>query len=146
MHYLNTLLKKYFKESGMESGLLVNKLRGLWPELVGEAVSAHTSPESVDGKVITLTVDTPQWMHHLGFFKEDILTKLKPYGLTDVRFRLGKTARAKAAGPKPKETRLSDRDISYIEKTLKDINDPELKEKLRALITHGLAGEKKKKV
>ncbi len=144
MQSLNSLLKKHFKESGMESGLLVNKLRNKWTDLVGEAVASHTSPGSVSGKTITITVDTPQWLHHLGFFKEDILTKLKPFGLSEVKFKLGKIGGAKVPAYKPKEVKISDKDISYIENTLKGIKDPELKEKFRAFISHGLAEKKRK--
>jgi hypothetical protein len=138
MFSLSSLLKSYFKESGLESGLLINKLRKEWPELVGEAIASHTSPESIKDKELTISVDTPQWMHHLGFFKEEITDKLKQHKLSEVRFRLGKPIKTGAGKVSVKAADLSGEDITYIEETLKDISDPALKEKFRELLRHGL--------
>ncbi|MDO8283030.1 MAG: DUF721 domain-containing protein [Thermodesulfovibrionia bacterium] len=144
MHSLNGLLKKYFKESGIENGLLVNKLQKHWPKLVGKTIAAHTSPEAIKDKQLTITVDTPQWMHHLGFFKEEISEKLKQYDMTEIRFKLGRLSKAEASIPSPNKLELSNDDFAYIEDTLKDINDPELKEKLTKLIAHGLTENRRK--
>lgn len=144
MHSLNGLLKKYFKESGIENGLLVNKLQKNWPMLVGKTIAAHTSPESVKDKQLTITVDTPQWMHHLGFFKEELSEKLKQYDMSEIRFKLGKLSKAEESKPSLPKLELSSDDSAYIEDTLKDVDDPELKEKLKNLITHGLTENKRK--
>lgn len=144
MHSLNGLLKKYFKESGIENGLLVNKLQKNWPKLVGKTIAAHTSPEAIKDKQLTIAVDTPQWMHHLGFFKEEISEKLKQYDMTEIRFKLGGLSKAEDSIPSPRKPELSNDDFAYIEDTLKDINDPELKEKLTKLITHGLTENRRK--
>lgn len=145
MHSLNALLKKYFKESGLESGLLVNKLNKKWVKIVGKTIAAHTSPESVKERMLTIAVDTPQWMHHLGFFREEISEKLKRYNLTEIRFKLGRLSKVVENEPSINKPELSGDDIDYIEDTLKDINDPELREKLKTLITHGLTENRRKK-
>jgi hypothetical protein len=143
MYSLNALLKKYFKESGLESGLIVNRINKEWSKIVGNTIAAHTSPESVKGKLLVITVDTPQWLHHLGFYKDEISEKLKQFGLTEIKFRLGKTSKIIHDAPQQIRPELSEDDIYYIEKTLKGIHDPELREKLEKLITHGLREEKK---
>lgn len=144
MHSLNGLLKKYFKESGIENGLLVNKLKKKWPELVGKTIAAHTSPDEIKDRQLTIAVDTPQWMHHLGFFKAELSEKLKPYDLTDIRFKLGRLPKAEISKPPLNKPELSNDDSAYIENTLKDIDDPELKEKLKKLLTHGLTENRSK--
>ncbi|MBI4825465.1 MAG: DUF721 domain-containing protein [Nitrospirae bacterium] len=144
MHSLNGLLKKYFKESGIESGLLVNKLQKHWPKIVGKTIAAHTSPEAIKDKQLTIAVDTPQWMHHLGFFKEEISEKLKTYDMTEIRFKLGRLSKVDDRSQALNKPDLSKDDLAYIEDILKGCNDPELKEKLKNLITHGLTEGRRK--
>jgi hypothetical protein len=143
MYSLKALLKNYLNESGLESGLLINKLRKQWPEIVGETIAAHTSPDSVKGRQLTISVDSPQWMHHLGFFKKEITDKLKQHELSEIRFKLGRPIKRSTREEPAAPPRLSDEDISYIEETLKDISDPVLKEKFKKLLAHGLTRGKK---
>ncbi|MBI4843493.1 MAG: DUF721 domain-containing protein [Nitrospirae bacterium] len=139
MHSLSALLKKYFKESGLESGLLLNRLNKEWPEIVGKAVSEHSYPETLRNGTLVLSVDSPQWMHHLGFYKNEICLKLSAYNIHDIRFKLGSLAPPASKVVSGIPHGISNEDMEYIESILKDITDPELKEKFRSLIAKGLA-------
>jgi hypothetical protein len=139
MHPLKKILRKFIKDYGLEAGLTLTTIRKQWEKLVGGAIASHTQPEEIKGKTIFITVDTPQWMHHLGFFKQEICEKLKPYKVDEVRFKLGRLSEkdnaVKALG---KKAALTEEDFQYIEDTLKCIKDSELKEKFRVLITNAL--------
>lgn len=138
MESLNNILKKFIKEFGLESGLTLNTIKSQWVNIVGQTIAAHTFPDTIKGKILILIVDTPQWMHHLSFYKEEISKKLKPYNVTGVRFRLGRLPEKTNGRQEENNLTLTEEDLRYIENTLRNIRDEELKEKLRSLLTHGL--------
>ncbi len=138
MQRAGNILRKFTKELGLEGGIRLNVIRNQWANIVGQTIAAHTAPDTIKGKILTLTVDTPQWMHHLSFYKEEISIKLKSYDVTGVRFRLGKLPEKANGGGERENLILTDDDLRYIENTLKNIKDEELKEKFRTLLTHGL--------
>lgn len=138
MQALQNILHKFVKEAGIEGGVALNNLRRRWVEIVGQPISVHTYPDIVKGSYLTIVVDTPQWMHHLGFYKDDIALKLKPYGIAGIRFRLGRIPVKEEAEKEAEEADLTDEDLQYIENTVGSLKDEELKESFRKLIRHGL--------
>jgi len=143
MQSLQNILKTFIKNHGLESGVVLTAIRHQWTNLVGETISAHTFPDTVKGTVLNLIVDTPQWMHHLSFFKEEITAKLKPYAVNDIRFRIGRLPEQIHEDLSTDQASLSEDDERYIENTLKNLKDEGLKEKFRSLIVHGLTRGKK---
>lgn len=143
MQHLNTILRKLAKEYGIEGGEVLNSLRQRWCSLVGNAIAAHTFPESLKNRILSVLVDTPQWMHHLSFFKDGITAKLKPYHVGELRFRIGRIPEQSTDEPTMYINDLSEDDVLYIENTLKSLKSEELKEKFRMLIEHGLTRGKK---
>jgi len=143
MQSLHNILKTFVKDHGLEGGVVLNSLQNQWGNIAGQTVASHTFPDIIKGKVLTLIVDTPQWLHHLSFFKEEIVTKLKSYNVVEVRFKLGKlpenTKETHAAG----DVKLSEDDLIYLDNTLKNLKDEDLREKFRTLIVHGLMRGKK---
>ncbi len=138
MHSLRNILGKFVRDFGLEGGVAVNAVRRQWADLVGRTVAAHTFPDTVRGGTLTLIVDTPQWMHHLSFYKDEISSKLRPFNISAIRFRLGRLPEEGAKSPVEEVAGLAEEDLRYIENTVKNVKDEELKEKFRTLITHGL--------
>ena len=138
MHSLNTVLKKLVKDFGLEGGAALSNLRKKWENIAGQTIASHTSPFTIRNSVLTLTVDTPQWMHHLSFVKEEMLVKLEKFNISEVRFRLGKLPGPAHTVTDNCERMLTDDDKRFIENTLKSINDKELKKRFRSLLTHAL--------
>lgn len=138
MHSFNNIFNKFAKTIGLEICTRIHTIRKQWTDIVGEAIAGHTHPDIIKGKMLILTVDTPQWMHHIGFYKEDITVKLEPYGINEIRFRLGRLPESHHIIQRKDEPILSADDSKYLEDTLKGITDKELKETLRKLLTHGL--------
>jgi hypothetical protein len=143
MEPLRKILGEYTKDFGIESGIALNAVRRKWADIVGPAVAAHTFPDTISSNVLTIIVDTPQWMHHLSFFKEDISEKLKFRNLTGVRFRLGRLPEKADSRISEEAAGLTDEDLRFLENTVKNIKDEELKEVFRKLIVHGLTKGKK---
>ncbi len=138
MHSLRNILGKFVRDFGLEGGVAVNAVRRQWADLVGQTVAAHTFPDTIRGGILTLIVDTPQWMHHLGFYREEISSKLKPFNISGIRFRLGVLPGECAKRPAEEGAGLTEEDLRYIENTVRNVKDEELKEKFRTLIAHGL--------
>lgn len=138
MEPLSKILGAFTENLGIESGSVLNAVRRKWADIVGPAVAAHTSPDIISSKVLTIIVDTPQWMHHLSFYKGEISEKLKSYNMQGVRFRLGRLPEKKDTTHIKEEAVLTDEDLRFLENTVRNVKDEELKEKFRKLIVHGL--------
>lgn len=144
MQRVGNILRQFIRDYGLEGGLTLEKIKAEWVSLVGDTIAAHTCPQTMRGKTIFITVDTPQWMHHLDFYKQEILEKLKPYKVEEVRFKLGKLS--ENLGTELRTGGIyqpTEEDAQYIENTIRSIKDEELKERFRTLITHGLTKGKR---
>ena len=138
MHPLNSILRKFIKDFDLTGGLKLSKIKNHWKNIVGHTIASHTCPYILRDGILTLTVDTPQWMHHLGFFKEEIKEKLKEYNVHEVRLSLGKLPENPENETETGTIEISDSDKRYIKNTLRVIKDKELKEKFRVLLTHAV--------
>ncbi len=144
MQSLHDILKKIVKDQGLEGGAVMRAIGSHWSGIVGETIAAHTCPDTVRGKTLTMIVDSPQWMHHLGFFKDEIIKKLQQFDIDEIRFRQGKLPEIKVKAPVEEiDVELSDDDLRYIENTVRNIDDDELRKRFRKLIAHGLTKGKK---
>lgn len=138
MQSFQSLLKKFAKGFKLEDGVVITALRDKWTALVGETIAVHTFPDMIKDRHLTLIVDSPQWRHHLDFLKKDICEKLERYGVDDLKFRIGKIPESRGKLSKAVEAQLTEDDLRYIENTIKNVKDEELKETFRKLIAHGL--------
>lgn len=143
MQSLHNILKTFVKDYGLEGGVALNAIRSQWHKIVGQTIMGHTFPDTIKGKVLTLVVDTPQWLHHLSFFKEEITTKLKPYNVEEIRFKIGRLPENTKETRAAEDIKLSEDDLRYLENTLRNLKDGDLREKFRTLIVHGLMRGKK---
>ncbi|GBE04030.1 hypothetical protein BMS3Abin09_00954 [bacterium BMS3Abin09] len=143
MQSFQSLLKKFNKDFKLEDGVVITAIRDKWTDLVGETIAVHTFPDMIKGKELTLIVDSPQWRHHLDFLKKDICEKIERYGIHEVKFRIGKIPESRGKLSKTVEAKLTEDDLRYIENTIKNVKDEELKATFRKLIAHGLTKRKK---
>lgn len=138
MQPFQSLLRKFARDFKLEDGVVITALRDKWPDLVGEAIAIHTYPDMIRGKELTLIVDSAQWRHHLDFLKKDICEKLERYGIKALKFRIGKIPESKVRLSKAVEAELTEEDRRYIDNTIRNVKDEELRETFRKLIAHGL--------
>jgi len=145
MQRVGSILKKFVNDYGLEAGLILTTIKNQWNILVGQTLASHTSPDVIKGKTIFIVVDTPQWMHHLSFYKQEILEKLKDYKVENVRFKLGRVDENPAGEyKKTSHYELSEEDSRYIENTVRSLKDNELKEKFRILLVDALRHKRRK--
>jgi predicted nucleic acid-binding Zn ribbon protein len=143
MQRAGNILKKFIRDYGLEAGPKLSAIKRQWVTLVGQTIAMHSFPDIITGSVLIITVDTPQWMHHLSFYKHDILDRLGAYNIKEIRFKLGKLPERKVESRDQEDSRLTEEDLSFIENTVKTIKDNELKQKLTSLLTRAFGRGRK---
>jgi predicted nucleic acid-binding Zn ribbon protein len=61
---------------GLPPATATARLVQAWPDVVGEAVAAHTSPRWVRDGVLSLAVDDPVWAAQLRWLETDLLARV----------------------------------------------------------------------
>jgi hypothetical protein len=132
---LDELLSHLLPSLGIDEAVRLEGIRGEWTRLFGEPLSLHMWPIRLRGGELLTHVDSPLWLQQVSFFKTEILKKLLPFKVTEVRFRLGRIGHFKKMrtlpDQEPEEHSLDRDSLLYIEETTKDITDQELRESIR---------------
>jgi hypothetical protein len=146
MQHLRKILGQFVKDFGIEGGAALSVIKRQWKDIAGPAVAAHTFPDIIKGGILTIIVDTPQWMHHLSFFKGDISEKLRTFNVNvqDVRFRLGRLPEKTWSYAGTENVKLTADDARFIENTLRHVKDEDLRKTFEKLIAHGLTKGKRR--
>lgn len=90
MQSAGSALSALMKELGMESALGLYRIKARWSGLFGRPLTLHSHPSGLHGGRLVINVDSPAWLQELSFLKDDMLGKLRPLGVNDIRFRLGR--------------------------------------------------------
>ena len=147
MRRADSLISTVIRELGIENGLRLAEIKKNWHVLFGEPLSCHMSPCMLSEGEILLNVDSPVWLQELNFYKEDILRKIASYGVRSVRFKLGRVstkASSEIRNRKLMVKTLKSAERTYVEETTSQIDDQELRDKVRkALEKSILAGKTK---
>jgi len=150
---LGDILSKVMGEHGLGRGGLMAKLLSVWDKTVGAGIAKHALPESIKGGILTVTVDSPVWMHQLSMMAPGLIEKINSVmgadTVSDIKFRSGKLVRPDASPVRkekfvPKKRKLSPQEHRDIEESLANISDRELREKTRRLLESSCTTEKVK--
>jgi len=141
-------LEKLIKELGLEDAVKENAMKERWGELMGEPLSSHLSPKHLAGRTLHINVDSPLWLQEASFYKNEILKKLAPLGIKDIKLKasgLGgkKSINAKRAKVEKKEPPLTEEERILLENSTRPIKDEVLKEISKNLLIKALRREKK---
>jgi len=140
MKKADTVLGPMLKKLGIESGVRLERIRTDWFDIFEADLSSHMYPAGCAERELLLNVDSPVWMQQLTYYKKDILRKLAPYGIANVRFRAGKVQKKKQQLQDTKKVRqLSADDISFASAVVSEIADEQLKKSIRKAIERSLA-------
>ncbi len=87
---LGDVIDSLSSRMGWSSPLAKGELLLSWPELVGEATAAHSTPVAVEDEVLTVQCDSTAWATQLRLMRADILTSIltryPDAGVTSIRF------------------------------------------------------------
>jgi Dna[CI] antecedent DciA-like protein len=153
---LGTILQTVVHRHGLASKLLEHQLLQRWPEIAGPQIAAHSRPDQIRFRKLTLFVQSSVWLQQLLFLKASLIEKINAQAgspiVTDILLRVGevgeaseaqggdrlmtppnKVASSPVSGSQPSESMA---DAGEHVRTLKD---PDLRERLAAMMTSALS-------
>ena len=126
----------------MEEALRLEGLKSEWTTIFREPLSLHMCPSQLKNGELLITVDSPVWLQQLTFFKEDITKNVSPFGVTRVRFKIGRIPRPHHSPKTPPQPQtgqsLKSSDRKEIEDTVSTLPDNELRDALRKVMEKSL--------
>jgi predicted nucleic acid-binding Zn ribbon protein len=69
-------LDRVARSMGLPPASTTARLVRAWPDVVGEAVAAHTRPRWLRDGVLSLTVDDPVWAASLRWLEADLVARV----------------------------------------------------------------------
>jgi len=124
----------------MEGALELGRIAENWSVLFNGPLSMHTSPESLSGRILTVNVDSPSWLHQAGFFRSQMISSLRAYGVTSIRFRHGPVRPQKTVLAAPRaEVGITQQAEEEVESMLAAIDDHELRNSIRGAALRSLS-------
>ena len=141
---MGSLIVDMLQKRGLEDKVREYRTWQIWDETVGPQIAARARPVRIREGVLEIRVDQPVWMQQLQLMKPKILGRLNErLGggiLKDLFLRQGRIPPPPVLAPPPKppewlDQPLSDADRDEIETALGTLDDSELKERLRRILT-----------
>jgi hypothetical protein len=142
----DSLLGPLIKRLGIAEGVRLARLRNDWGRIFKEPLLSHMSPSKLSEGELLLNVDSPIWMQQLNFYKKDLLAKLVPYGVREIRFRIGRIREKIQHFSAVEELEeISSEDDSFVTRLVSGLEDEGLKESVRKAAEKSLRAAKPRK-
>lgn len=128
------------RELGLEEEFKLAIIRLHFYDFVNPPLSDHLWPASLKRGELLVLVDSDLWLFEVRKYKSQFVQKLNPYGVREVRFRLGRVFRRKRrpdAGEQPVQLKEIPKDIEGLVDS--EISDPELRDRIKRVISRALA-------
>ena len=144
MQRAGSILTPAIKRLGIEESVRLLRITSEWDAIFGKPLSLHMSPSRLLEGELLLNTDSPIWMQQLQFCHDEILGKLKPYGVMKVRFRIGKVSSAKKREPEHDPAargQLSSDDARFVDSLIAPVKDAALKAAIRTAAVISLSSK-----
>jgi hypothetical protein len=128
------LIPRLLKELGLEEAARFERIRKEWSAIFREPLSLHMAPSSLKNGELLIAVDSPVWLQQVSLFKADIMKKVSPLGVKEVRFRIGRMSGKKKETHeiRPQENPSLGRNaLREIDEAVSGLNDIGLRENVR---------------
>jgi len=155
MKSLRNLLPLTIKQLGIHKRYNAESAMVHWREIVGDKISAHAHPVSIQRDLLFVAVSNPVWCHHLSMMKEDIITKINSYIgdrlIRDIRFQAGYLANRQNEDNTKKidnykyslhKIKLENSELNTIKEIAHAVNDEELQQKVIRVMKKDIALKK----
>ncbi len=143
MKKADAVLGPMLKRLGIESGVRLERIRKDWFALFEPTLTSHMYPAGCTEKELLINVDSPAWMQQFTYARNDILKKLSPYGIADLRFRIGRVRQQKSHKPHSgRQLPLSPDDAAFAAATVAHL-DAGLRESVRRAMERSLRAPRK---
>ena len=148
---VSSILTRVAHKLGLETRLLEFQLKHRWPEIAGVQIAAHTRPDQIRFKKLTLIVENSIWLQQLTFLKPTLLEKINEAAggkiVTEITLRVGEIVQEKpdqsrkpeheAAPAEPLPASLVAEAAAHAEA----VTDPELRDYLTSVMANAMASQ-----
>jgi hypothetical protein len=144
MQRTDSLLAPILNRLGIAEGVRLQRIRQDWHSLFGETLSAHMSPARLAEGELLLNVDSPIWIQQLTFSKGEIVKKLRAYGVSELRFKIGRIPRknqTQSASASPRT--LTPEEEQFVDGLASDITDETLRDAVKKAASRSLGARKR---
>ena len=148
MRSVGAQIRKLARGLGFESSLKLSSIQARWDELIGPPVSIHSWPVFLEKGPLTLTVESPAWLQQLGFYTEDLRSKLSGNDVTGIKLRLGNIpereikVHGEISGSNIAEVTVPEGAKRFIKEESEQVSDPELREQIVRAMEAWAAGSR----
>jgi len=140
---MGDFLPKALKRKKILLDLIDHRILEVWNSAVGPQISAHTKPFKFKNGTLFIHVSDPAWMQQLRFMKQEIMDKVnlewEKKEIKNIYFSIGDIHHTPAkTADRPIDFSLyplKERDKGLIRENLSQINDEELKDILKKVMT-----------
>lgn len=70
------VLPDIIKEFDVNDSFIIIQLKRYWEEITGDIISAHSTPERINGKKIFVSVDHPVYANEISLMKNSLLDRI----------------------------------------------------------------------
>ncbi len=143
MEKLGSGLAGLIRRLGLEDAARLHGIKARWRELVGLPLSENLEPGFISGSTLHIA-GSPLWIEQAGFYREEILKRLLPLGIRDLKFKPGQLIKKvdRLSQTKNEKPPLTGEEIRQVEIAVHPIRDEELKELCRGIMARALARER----
>ena len=119
----------------------------VWQKAVGPKISVQTRPDKLKRNTLFIKVSSSVWMQQLHILKPEIIEKINQLLgkelIKNIHFSIGEipapmSANSYTSSFSPDSYPLKEKDKKLIEKSISQVEDPELKEILRRVMTKNI--------
>jgi hypothetical protein len=123
------------------------RLLEVWQKAVGPKISVQTRPDRLKRNTLFVKVSSSVWMQQLHILKQEIIEKINQLLgkelIKNIHFSIGEIpstmpTNSYSSSFSPDSYPLRDKDKKLIEKSVSSVEDPELKEILRRVMTKNI--------
>jgi len=91
--HIGTILPGLLKQCRRKPDSELVKIWDVWDEIAGRMIAENAKPAAFKGDLVLVHVESPTWVHHLQFLKQDLILKInqalgKPL-VKDIKFKIG---------------------------------------------------------
>jgi predicted nucleic acid-binding Zn ribbon protein len=145
----SVVLGRFLKTHGMTSRLHEYRVASSWRSIAGPVLALHAEPRDLRGKRLHLVVDSPAWMHQLSLMKPELISRINQRLGADlvkeISLKLGEIeSKPEHAKVEPHEhAELTSEDRERVDRSIRDIQDEEMREAFRRLFEKDLLYKKR---
>jgi predicted nucleic acid-binding Zn ribbon protein len=147
-HPVSDVLSRVAHKLGLETRLLEVQLKRRWAEIVGEQIAAHTRPDQIRFKKLSVVVENSVWLQQLTFLKPELLDKINGVAdrdiVTEITLRVGEIR--VLAGGKTEQAHETGGPATPDDAALREaaahaasVTDPDLRDRLTEVMANALA-------